>query len=241
MWNGTFEFETSLVVLCEGLADKAFLRAITRADELPNCDIPWPVLANDDYSAFPEAEKLYGIDSLGPMLGLLDKFLILRPELRDQLKGVLIVVDARDEPETTFEYVCQQVTAVGRFGVPTEPLEVAQSTDGRPALAVMLIPNNGIGALETVCIEELSARIPEVYNAMKIYLSTEPIETCKWKSEKRDKAKLHCMIVATNERNPTMTLQWAFSQDNPIIDVTAACFDELRQNLRSFCEAVGAI
>ena len=241
MWNGTFEFETSLVVLCEGLADKAFLRKVTATEELLDCDFPWPVLPEEDYSEFPDAKKLHGIDSFGPMLEALDNFLNLRPELRDQLKGVLIVADARDEPEKTFEYVCRQVTAVGRFGVPTKPLEVAQSTDGRPALAVMLVPNNGIGALETVCIEELSARIPEVYDAMKVYLSTEPIETCGWKAEKRDKSKLHCMIAATNESNPTMTLQWAFSGDNPIIDVTAACFDELRQNLRNFCEAVDAV
>lgn len=240
MWvNGAFEFETNLVLLTEGRADKAFIRALIRAQELPDFDCPWPVSVEDDHSGFLGANKLHGRDKFGGMLEVLDVFLNLRPELCDRLRGVLIVTDARDDPDDSFRHVCDQIAILERFGVPTAPLDVALSKDGRPPIAVMLFPGDGRGSLETICIEDMKTRKPIVFEAMQTYLSTDPIAALSWSTEKSDKARLHCMIAATNERDPTKSLQYAFSSDTPIIDAGADCFLPVSEKIKSFCRAVG--
>lgn len=242
MWDGTFQFEKKLVMLTEGAADKAFFEKLVDAQNLEKFDFPWPVAGDDDFSAFPDAEKLFGRDAYGKMLSILDSHFTLQPELCDQIIGILIVTDARDDPDDSFKHVCKQIPAGGNFGVPSSPMKIAAGQNGRPSLAVMVLPIDGEGSLETVCIEEFRAKSPEVYSAMETYVATDPIEVLKWSAEKRDKARLHCMIAATNEADPTRSLQYAFSSSKgpPIIDVSADCFHDLCESIRSFCDGVTA-
>lgn len=238
MWKGTFEYKTSLVMFCEGLADKNFLRQLITIRGLPTFDYPYPVTKEDDCIS-EKAKKLHSRDQFGNMLQALDSALDLKPELRNQLKGVLIVTDAGDDPSRSFRNVRNQITRVRHFGEPTEPMNIVRGNSGRPSISVMLLPQAGKRSLETVCLREMKAKMRPVYDAMQIYLRTKPIKAIKWKSEKRDKARLRCMIAATNEKDPTVSLQWAFSENEPIIDVKAQCFRNIYKDIKKFCEAVG--
>lgn len=230
-------------MLSEGLADKAFLSKLTEARKLPRFDFPWPI-DREEAAASEDAKKLYGRDQFVGMLKALDGYLTIRPELQTQLKGVLIVTDARDGPEASFRHVCNQIRRVGRFGTPTKPLEATPGSDGRPAVGVMLIPRAGRGSLETICLREMKAKLPKVAEAMEVYVRTKPIRVLKWSAEKRDKARLQCLIAATNESDPTVTLQRAFSGRSgraPIIDVKASCFRNVYRDIKAFCATVGVV
>jgi hypothetical protein len=241
MWKAsTFEFQNNLVMLSEGLADRIFLQKLVQARGLPAFDFPWPVDPEHE-EASEDAKKLYSFDKLGTMLKTLDDMIQFRPDLQQNLKGVLIVADAKDDPVNTLRELGRQIT--GNFGIPTQQLTPFPSQNGRPNIGVMLIPRTGRGSLETICVRAMYGKMPRVAWAMRRYLRTSPISVYKWKrAEKRSKAKYACLVAATNEDDPTRALRNAFSGKPgkpPLIDINALCFRSIANDIRTFCTTVG--
>ena len=160
------------------------------------------------------------------MLEVLDNFFMLAPDKLANVRGILIVFDARDDGPSDITNLVKQFPA--QFGRPTEAVKPVKSLDGRPAIAVMPIPpHQKDGSLETLCIEAIRHNHKEVVGAVESCLNAEPVTVNNWSAEKRDKAKLACFIAATNEENPTKPLRWCFEGRHHIIDVKLAVLPRL--------------
>src|SRR5216683_5691835 len=131
-----------LTILCEGAADQNFLRKMveTRALFPPFNFLP--------------TKEFYGSTNFGKML------LALKGDSHafSRMKGVLVVADSHDDPMTTFVNIRTQIQAVGGYPVPQQLLDVAPSTAGHPAVAVMLLPDEASpGALESLFIRAITS------------------------------------------------------------------------------------
>jgi hypothetical protein len=240
MWNeATLHFENEYVLLCEGLADKAFFRELIRRRELPSFDFPWPVAPEE--RAPDTARKLFGKDAFGKMLQALDGHFDLFPEQLAQIKAILIAADAGEDETSAFRHITNQIRAVPNFGIPTALGRPTPSHNGRPPIGVLLVPGGGRpGGLETLCVDAFRQRRSQVCNCMDAYLQCPPIDLSGWTPENQDKARLQCLIAATNREDPNKTVRYAFtsSSGNPLIDLRQTCFDATDQDLLAFCQSV---
>ena len=221
------KIEGPLIILCEGKADQAFFRKIMdKRPESPKFSMPF----NPDHFHGNGAYK----EMLQALQGSMLDFL--------SLKGILIVADSTDDPTNIFNNICKQIGEAGGYGIPGKPLEIARppNSNGYPALAVMFLPDEtNPGALETLLVQEMIGREPWIDGCVNNFFRCGKIDVQNWSSEKRDKARYHCMVAALNEDDPSKAASYAFKEPTPVIDVTAACFDSVVQRLRDFSTAVG--
>jgi hypothetical protein len=219
------ELKEELVFLCEGKADQNFLRKLTKKrDGFPEFDTLDP-------------DKFYSNNQFDRMLTALKGNAIAF----SKIKGVLIVADSGNDPQKTFEEICKQIKKAGGFGVPSAPLEIAQ-TEKHPAIAVMLLPDEkNPGGLETLCVKEILSKKFWVKNCLESFLQCDKIQVHTWSPEKQDKSRYHCLVAALNESDPSKAVSSAFKEPHPLIDVTSTCFDEIAKKLIDFCDSVNAI
>jgi hypothetical protein len=215
------------VLLCEGSADKAFFLKLAAQLGLPEFDIPFP-----QAHAAPGERVLAGKDAIPQMLQA------LRGSAVDyrRLKAVLIAVDSGNDPMETFGEVCRQIRGIGGLGIPDRPLELAESGAGHPGVAVLLVPGGRPGSLETLCVEAIAEKSPELLRCVDEYLSCGPIMAGGWDAEKRDKAKLQCLIAATNRDDPNRTIRWAF---DAVIPLVSNAFSGIRRSLTEVSLKIG--
>jgi hypothetical protein len=243
MWvRQNFEFENDLVAICEGLADKAFLQSLATARRLANFDCPWPADPEIDVEAPPEAQRLAGKSRFGDILRALDGQLIYRPDVKKRIKGIVFLADAGDNPNESFRSVTDQIIQVQGWGIPAEPYSIAQSSTGIPPVGILLVPpNNHAGSLETLCVDFFRESRPDEYKCMEEYFRCGPINVTSWNAEKQAKAKLQCLVAATNKSDPTRTLRRLFaSHSGGLIDLQSTCFDAIAQKLREIADAFSA-
>lgn len=233
-----FSLKHEFVILCEGRADKAFFRKlIDKRNITPKFDVPFPEepeeLGDDDKA----------LASVGAFANML-RALRANPATFARIKGVILIADSAIDPSTVFGEICAKIREAGQYGVPTKPYETVRSANGHPAVCVLLIPDDKHpGGLETLCLQHLRTKLPSVYNCAEKYLACDDIKALTWKSrEKQDKARLQCMVAATNEDDPNKSLTYAFNDSSgPIISVLDFCFNEIEKDLRGFCAAVAAL
>ena len=233
-----FVLKHEFVILCEGRADKAFFRKlIDKRNITPNFDIPFP---EEPEELEDDAKALASVGAFANML----RALRANPAAFARIKGVILIADSAIDPSAVFGKVCAKIREAGQYGVPTKPCETVRSSNGHPAICVLLIPDDKHpGGLETLCLQYLRTKLPEVYNCAEKYLACDDIKALTWQSrEKQDKARLQCLIAATNEDDPNKSLTYAFNEfSGPIISVEAFCFNEIEKQLRRFCASVASL
>jgi hypothetical protein len=238
MWlKEDFVFENDLVVICEGPADKAFLKKLAIVRGLPHFDCPWPADRDVDSEAPIKAFNLAGKDKFGVVLDALEGQIIQNPEEK-KIKGVVFVADAGDDPSQTFRSLADKIRQVKKWGVPDNPYTVKQSSSGIPSVAIILVPpDNQPGGLETLCVDFFREKRPEIFGCMEAYLKCGSISVATWNAEKQAKAKFQCLIAATNKDDPNKSLRHIFtSQSQGIIDLRASCFDAIAQKFKEIAE-----
>jgi hypothetical protein len=110
--------------------------------------------------------------------------------------------------------VQKQIKKAGDFPVPDRVMEVKAPGNGVPAIAVILIPTEGLGGLETLCIKafsDASKTNQQLVECQKIYFDCGPSKPKNWGVEKRDKAAFQCLVAASCKDNPSMSTAWVFS------------------------------
>lgn len=218
-----FALSKDFVLLCEGPVDKAFFRKIIALRNLPEFDMPFP---QDDRD---EGEEL---------LSGKDKFAAMLSSLRgagfryEAVKLILIAVDSRDQYAATFKEVCTQIAAAGKLGIPTKDVELAKSEAGHPAIAIILVPGERAGSLETLCVEAIAAGKADLLACVDAFLQCDSIEAHKWNAEPRDKARLQCMIAATNKDDPNKAVRYLFGK---LIDMKSPAFTDIGNRLEGLC------
>jgi hypothetical protein len=220
------ELTKDLVLCCEGKADREFIRKMTaKRAGLPQFDMPFPT------------DNLHGNAAFGGMLQAIRGNRVHFP----RIKGVLIVADSTECPETLFQDICAQIRGIGGYGIPSELLDVGRADD-HPAVAVMTLPDEKTpGALETLLAEEMTAKAPWIAACVDAFLHCDKVDAHCWPVEKRDKARFHSMVAALNRDDPSKAASKAFKDPTPLIDVEAPCFNDVERRIRNFCAAVGAV
>lgn len=234
-----FSFKTGRVLLSEGRLDKRFFRKLIEVRGLDAFDMPWPWVEGEPL--LNPTENYFGRDSFDKMLEVLDVYIGTKIS---RIKGILIVVDAGDEPDQTFQDVRSQIQTVRekqkaeKFPLPSRPMKVSHGKGNMPSIAVMLVPLSGGGSLETLCVDYLkshkSKKYSGVYNNVKTFLTTQPTDISTWSKERRGKAYLQCMLASTHERNPSLHAQQSFSGQSPIIDLKDSFFDSVCNQIVNF-------
>jgi hypothetical protein len=228
--------EHNLVMLCEGKSDNEFFKKLLASRRLPDFSFPFP----------PEGDPrdLHGLGGYLPMLQRLESYLTFDPALKDRLKGILIVVDARDKPHETLREVRGQIRKAGHFGIPDAAFQIQGSDTGYPPIEILLMPGvDRPGALETLLVEALSQMYPTEAKCVHEYIKCCPTNPAAWGAEPADKARLQCLVAATYQINPSRPASLLFNRHDdhpPAIDIERPCFNEIEKHLRTFCRAVGA-
>jgi len=192
---------------------------------LPKFDLPFPT------------DRLHGNRAFGGMLQAIRGNRIHFP----RIKGVLIVADSTECPDTLFQDICAQIREVGGYGIPSELLDVGRAVD-HPDVAVMTLPDEKTpGALETLLAEEMTAKASWIAACVDAFLRCDKVDAHGWPAEKRDKARFHSMVAVLNRDDPSRAASTAFKDPKPLIAVEAPCFNDVERRIRDFCAAVGAI
>ncbi len=210
------------MILCEGSGDAAFFRHLIKERGLPNYNVTFPNERNEKAQGGVEGFKRR-LDAL------------VAENDRTPMMGILVVIDKDEDGDQAFNKACDAVSqAAGAFGIPTDPLSIATSGTGLPAVAVMLIPPDGdAGQLETLCLKAFGETRPDIKECADEFAKCSGAD--QWKRSKREKMMLRSMLAACCENDPNTSLTHAWSQGRPkMIDLQHSCFDGIAQFLREF-------
>lgn len=225
--TGTIEILSPYVILCEGKADQAFLRALRDRRNLPSFDLPFPVFG------LPKNDpRLDSIDGFGNMLEKIKDEAALDVTLWSHLRGIVMVADAAAKPAATIRKIAKMSREAG-FGAPAATGKWAESPIPLLPVSTLLLPHDTAGGLETMCLRFLRTRHAKVAECLDDYLSCIPPQTRG--PEKQDKAALACLIAAIDRDNPTHALsnENSFGGTTPLIDVTDPIFTPFAEALRA--------
>lgn len=228
-----FQITKKFALLCEGPADQAFFVKLFARRKINGFDIP----------AHGVMGKFYGVDGFGGMLRALSG----DPSGYAGLKGVLMVADAGDDPERTLRRVCRSINrdgpfdAASRFIKPTAAFRVTSQPAGHPAVSVALIPDSGLGGLETICAESAFGTKPWLRRCVQTYLSCGKLNVSEWPSERQGKAAMQCIIAALHKKDPNKPLAQLLTRKQSIINFRSANFTPFVRYVRRFCREVAAL
>jgi len=148
----------------------------------------------------------------------------------DERPGILIVADNDNNPSRAFKQITRQIRLAGEYGIPSGPGQVAPAPNGRPAVAVLMLPwNDQQGCLETLCLVAAFKRRPRIARCVANFLRC--VNTKSWTVSNRDKLRMRCLLSAACKRNPNTGLQFAWSQEKgrpkDLIPLTYRCFNQV--------------
>jgi len=164
-----------------------------------------------------------------------------------KLKGVLIVADSANNIKATFNSVCKKLKDDGpfekpnRFVRPAGPNQITEQFAGHPCISIMLIPLGGVGALETICAKSIVQQKPWLAGCVDAYLSCGDIKALSWRAEKRDKARLQCMIAALYEKDPNKGLNYLLRVSPPMFHFRSKAFTPIVKQIQRFRDEVNAL
>lgn len=209
------------VVVCEGDADRAFVRALLEANNIDGFDTP-----------FPQQSDQGGVDRFPNMLMSLAVHL-------DKLSGggVLIIADSKNDENKSFKAVCRKIKEANKKGflnysVPATANAVVKPTGtiDNPAVAVLMLPGWGdVGALETLCFRALAKKSAKIRACVEVYIKCCGVDG--WSDhEKMDKARLQAFIAGYNRDDPNKALKYALQKG--LIPMQDECFGRIIQFLK---------
>jgi hypothetical protein len=207
------------LILSEGDGDYAFFKNLIEVRKIPNME------------PRRRTGKLSGNTVFKQWLEA------LRPETgADQYSGILIVADNDGNPAKAFKEVRRQIQQAGEYGIPTAPALVAPAQNGRPAVAVLMLPwTDQEGCLETLCLRAALQRRPRIARCIAAYLRC--IGIARWTVSNLDKFSMRCLLSAACKRNPNTGLQYAWSAEKgrpkDLIPLRYRCFKQVADFLAS--------
>jgi hypothetical protein len=197
------EFDGPNLVIAEGGADCEFLKRLFARRGITSCKLARPAKGKSDFT---------------PRLELILNF----SANLSAIKTVVLVRDCDVNPASAFKEIQDQVRAAGRFGVPTAPL-VKASASGVPDLSIVLIPAATTpGCLETLILEAVRAKWPDVYKRAEEFISLGPTAGADVSS--RSKALMACVIASVCLADPSCAASRMWDAKKgllPLLDYTS--------------------
>lgn len=211
------------VIVCEGKGDESFFKHLIKERELPEFFVTCPI---------------EGVEPGGNQ-GFGDRLRSLRTEGTKKVVGLLVVSDNDDNPTSSFNRVREQIASAGGYGVPDEPLVVAKGHSTDPPIVVMMVPWAGrTGQLETLCLEAMSDRWPDITRC--VHELSQCTGAADWESQgKREKMRLRAMLASLCRTDPNISLQFAWSKTpSDMIPLNHSAFDQIANFLWDFDQVV---
>ena len=207
------EFTLPRLIVCEGRADAAFLRALIAARGLPEFNIRNPEDRGPSSAG--------GIDQIG---ALMSGFAIM-PGFAD-LQSILIIVDSDLDPAANFQKVRQQIINVDtyRFEAPDNPLD---QTTRLPKVSIALVPwHDEPGNLESFCLTAAKSASPAVATCVEEFANCSG--AAAWTDvTKLGKMKLRSILAAQHKRNSFIGLGQIWRDAEHLIPPNHFCFDRI--------------
>lgn len=212
--------ERPWLILCEGESDKRFFHNL-----IGNRGIP------DEFQIrFPDrANKGGGRSNFGYWLKLMRT---ASESFRSNIQGVLIVSDNDEVPATSFQEVQAALQESNGFPIPDAERTVVKKND-YPAIMIWMLPTNRPGSLETIVLEAVFHKWPNVRQPVDKFLNDTAANA--WKPTKKSKMQLQSAIAATCEGRPDCGFMGLWHEKPEFhIPLDHNTFNELEQFLRGF-------
>jgi len=128
------------------------------------------------------------------------------------VKSVLIVSDNDNAPPESFAKIQNQLRDAG-YGVPDDELVFVTSPNDAPSVAIMMLPlEQQPGNLETVCLPAIEAKWNTLIEPLNQFTTAAPANG--WSVGQKAKMRVQCLLAATCEPNPYVTLGGIYSEHN---------------------------
>lgn len=207
--------DSPLVIVCEGAQDRGFICALLKHHQIDSVDVIYP-------------NKVEGNGESG--IKILVQWLLLKRHDFD-LKGILIVRDADDDPAGKFKE-CISIFATDKknMGQPTSPFTIAY---GAIKTGVFLLPGeNRVGCLDCLLLEAATSHNPKAGSCVEGYITCTQVS--HWPINQLAKAKLASVIATSCDEDPRCSLAWIWSKNGNPIPIESALFQSLVTFIQSF-------
>ena len=218
------------IILCEGAQDASFFRHLIGERRLPPFYIAYPWDKED-------ATDLQGVRRPGGRQGFHSRLASLKfADKLEEAMGILVVSDSDADPKASFQEVREQILEVDGCAAPNRPSTAARGAGVLPPVAVAMIPSGDTpGSLETLCLESMSQRWPDVARCVDALFVCAGLED--WPQTKREKARLRAMLACACKSDPNTSLVHAWSGDGrppDLIPLQHPVFDGIAEFLAHF-------
>ncbi|MEJ8573807.1 DUF3226 domain-containing protein [Microbaculum marinum] len=225
-WPERNVIEKGKLILCEGNADEAFLRAIIRKRNLGDVSIR--------NTSDPDQTKVGGISRFGDLFLAITTFRGF-----ENVTDILVVCDSDDDPEGNFNSICEQISRANTktmppdiFGIPEGYLYPTQTA---PSVKIMSIPWIDVrGNLECICCESAMERSEHSEAMMNFAAATGALH---WDSANSvGKFKMRALLAASNRQDPSIGIGklWSNNDDDQFVPLGHSSFDKVADELMAF-------
>jgi hypothetical protein len=145
-------------------------------------------------------------------------------------KVTLVVVVGDYDVASSFDLLANQVVSAGY----TKPKvdRVVYKTRAKPDVAVLMVPSNPSGCIETLCFDAAREKWPELETPLADFISQTPANT--WKETKLAKTRVQCVLSVTCEPHPDGALKDHWQKDEQyLLPVDGPAFADIVGYLKS--------
>lgn len=210
------------LIVCEGAADEAFLRALCKHRGLAEVSIRHP--------GDVDRGGRGGLDKLGWLLRGIRTWRGF-----DQVTDILVVADNDTDPTGNFDRVRGQLAAAG-FPAPTAPLAVAEAAvDHIPRrLSVLMLPwADRPGTLDTLCLGPARAAESVLADCADAFAACARAAG-RDHDARHDQFLLRALLAAGHPRDPRLGLGLVWQRAPELIPLDHADFDPIAGVLADF-------
>lgn len=218
-------FATDRLILCEGIEDAAFLRALILHRALGPFDVR-------------TVEDVCGASGIGAFGRALCACVIQTGFTR--VRSLALVADSDEHHGKAFSGLCAQIQRAntnpnvnGLFGIPPN---ASVASGGHPRITIILNP----GVSANGCLEGLLLRAAEgniqyqtALNCINEMMRCAGISQggSRWHYSKLEKVRLRTLMAVTNKKNPGLGLGRVWKQYPQFISLANSAFDALEDRL----------
>jgi Protein of unknown function (DUF3226) len=211
-------FEGPVYVVCEGNSDRGFLEHLIDSRQLAGFTVGYPT---------SETAGADGVSGIRKLLLAIDT-----SSDRPKLKGLLVIVDADENPAQRFAEIRGALAAMGCDI--REPFAPRRVEGKNLTVEVFLMPGRGRkGTLEHLLLDgvfERNRQLESCVNGFRDCLKG----PAAWPDNKQAKMRLHALIAGCCEEEPSTNLATLWNKKGNPIPLASAKFDELVETLRAF-------
>lgn len=211
------------LLLCEGIEDEAFLRALIADRNLGAFDVR-PVI------------NLCGIGGKDAFF----KALVNAATITGfkNIKKIGIIADADDHYNDSFKMICRQINnsntdpnVNGRFQVPTDSYLLS---GGYPRIMIILFPaRKRRGALETLLWDAIRNTQMYAANLNCVGRAVDCANIQGWPRAKLDKSRVRMSLALSFKKSPTVNISRIWAQYPEAIPIDSEEFDEIANVISS--------